>query len=256
MVQYKQMGCKAVTITGGGEPTCHLQFNYIIKAIKQMGIEIGMVTNGWQLKRVPPEVLNCITWIRISLGDGRDLELNTPSYWENLESVISKSSAVDWAFSYVYAGGKDLTLLIKAIQFANKMNFTHVRVVEEILNPTNEMAFLERDLKEGAKLDCSRVIFQHRSNPGKGTQKCYISLLKPVVGADGFIYPCCGVQYAKDPPSLNYDKTMRMGEIKDIFTITQKQQFFDGSACVKCYYQNYNDLLAFMVSEIKHKRFV
>ena len=43
--EAKEMGLKAVTIVGDGEPTLHKNFNYIIDEIKKIKIDIGIFSN-------------------------------------------------------------------------------------------------------------------------------------------------------------------------------------------------------------------
>ena len=87
----------------------------------------------------------------------------------------------------------------------------------------------------------------------EGTKKCLISLLKPVVTADGKLAPCCGDQYKDNPPARDYIGDF--GTINNIDKIWQEQKFYDGSKCVKCYYDNYNILLSTLLEGIKHKNF-
>ena len=83
-----------------------------------------------------------------------------------------------------------------------------------------------------------------------------ISLLKPVIGADGLLYPCCGTQYAMFPPPGDYDDLMCMGPAIELYSIYQEQKHFDGSQCVRCYYDEYNALLEQIIIPLEHKEFV
>ena len=258
LTEAKQLGCQAITITGGGEPLMHPDFAKIIDLAYSLGIKIGLVTNGWLLYRYPPELFDKITWARISLGDGRIIELK-PIYWEKLASVISKTAQIDWSFSYVWVGHDLLPpLLLQAIEFANRHGFTHIRLVEEIVSAGDQTARPISSLRESvhAQVDDHLVIYQGRSKPTAGNPKCLISLLKPVISATGEIFPCCGVQYALDPPSLCMDKRMKMGEIKDFANIIANQAYFRGDICHKCYYEGYNRLLGQLSSPLKHREFV
>jgi len=85
---------------------------------------------------------------------------------------------------------------------------------------------------------------------------CLLSILKPVIGVDGYIYPCCGTQYALEDPARDYDRAMRMGKIEDLEDIILNQAFFNGSICHKCYYSQYNEALDVMIKGLKHESFV
>ena len=67
----KQLGTKAVTITGGGEPLLYDKFNELIDYFSDKEIQIGLVSNGLLLDRADQAVLNKVTWCRISNSDER-----------------------------------------------------------------------------------------------------------------------------------------------------------------------------------------
>ena len=81
-------------------------------------------------------------------------------------------------------------------------------------------------------------------------------MLKPVISADGGIYPCCGVQYAQDPPGRDMVELMLMGTLDDIDRIWKDQITFDGSVCTRCYYDDYNSALDLLTMSLSHKEFV
>jgi MoaA/NifB/PqqE/SkfB family radical SAM enzyme len=253
MRKFRDLGCKAVTITGGGEPLLHPKINEIIKFIAKIGIKVGLVSNGIEIKRLKQDTLNKITWIRISLGDDRVV---TNEFWKNLEDVVYLGRKVDWSFSYVLTDKPNFRLIEQMIAFANENRFTHIRIVNDIFNADKISIDPVKNYIKQRKINDSLVIYQDRGTWTSGSKKCWISLLKPVVGADGYIYPCCGTQYALANPSRDYEKTMRMGKVEDIKKIINEQKCFNGSVCVKCYYHNYNYILDALLSDIKHGEFV
>jgi MoaA/NifB/PqqE/SkfB family radical SAM enzyme len=252
----KKYGTKSTTITGGGETLLHPRINDIIVDLKKLGIDIGLVTNGWYIEKLSKEVLDSITWVRVSLGDKQIAK--PESWWKKLEKAIELGNKIDWSFSYVLTSEPEIELIKKMIEFANKHKFTHIRVVSDIFNADKLAPVMERVKKRIRKeIDDSLVIWQSRGTWTKGTKECYISLLKPVLGADGLWYSCCGNQYMLEKPTYNYVMPMskyRCAEgLKDII---ENQRYFDGSICVKCYYQNYNYFLKVLMEGIKHKTFM
>jgi len=262
----KKLGCESVTITGGGEPLMHQDINEIIDKIHKLGIEIGLVVNGTLLDRLKTKTLNRITWCRISSSDylGNELKkigMNFEIWFDKIIESVETGRKVDWAFSHVVGEKPNYKLIGAIVNVANIFNFTHVRLVNDIFiadKLTKQMNRIRNYLKK-KKIDDSIVNYQDRSEWTRGTKYCYISLLKPVLGADGYWYPCCGTQYALANPARDYEKLMRMTEkrldegLKDII---ENQKYFDGSICVKCYYHPYNQVLKIMLSEIKHEKFV
>jgi organic radical activating enzyme len=258
MKKARKSGCQSVTITGGGEPLCHPDIVKIIKDIKALGIKIGLVTNGTLVhtSTLDESFWSCITWCRISSGDHRIFD---DSYEEQLESAVSRGPNVDWAFSHVLTSKPNYETIRRVVQFANKHdNFTHIRLVSDLLNLKDVPAMdqIKSKLYE-AKVDDTKIIYQGRKDATQGTKRCLISLLKPVIGTNGMLYPCCGTQYAQATPSKDFGGAeMTMGSAKDIDKIFNKQQCFDGSKCATCYYSEYNKSLEILVDKIKHKEFV
>ena len=232
----EELGCGAVTITGGGEPLMHKEIADIILIFCEHNMQVGLVTNGLLLRLLPDYIFNCITWCRVSCCDERKFDDKTR---EILEEAHENGPGIDWAFSYVLSTPEefDAENLIKYIRFANEHNFTHVRVVSDLINLKDciPMIWVEQALKD---IDDSRVIYQGRKEFEPGQKDCLISLLKPVIGADGYIYPCCGAQYAHDNADLDMAESMRMGHMDDIIKLYEKQECFDGRQCVRCYYRS------------------
>ena len=253
MEKFKSLGTRGCTIVGGGEFLCHPRANDIISGIYDLGIDVGLVTNADLISKLGKEDLEKLTWMRISLGDGKNVNMN---YWDNLVQAVERGKNVDWSFSYVIANqNPDYKLIKNMVEFANQYDFTHIKMVNDIFNADkllNTMPSVRLRLKKD-EIDDSKVIYQDRSEWAGGTKKCLISLLKPVVTADGKLAPCCGDQCKDNPPAKDY--VGDWGTIDDIDKIWKEQKHYDGQNCKKCYYSNYNTLLSTLLEEIKHKNF-
>jgi len=252
----KSYGCRAITITGGGEPILHPNINSIISLIYYTtNIKIGLVSNGIIIDKLDKVIANnAITWCRISFSDERNLN---KSFIRTLKNTIKKCDKIDWAFSYVVTNKFDVDKLSNIIEFANKNNFTHIRLVSDLLDLDNipRMDAIRKELRNN-KINDSIVIYQDRKDFIKGRKKCLISLLKPVISAERKIYPCCGIQYVSENPALDYPSDLSMGTIDDLDDIIWDQKYFDGSICHRCYYDKYNEVLDTATKEISHAEFV
>ncbi len=254
MRTYRHLGCESVTITGGGEPLLHKEINKVIRVINNLDISIGLVSNGMFFNLLAHDIFRCITWSRVSFDDTRVFG----TVFENtLEEAVKKGKEIDWSFSYVLSSKPNMDNLIRCVEFANEHKFTHVRIVSNLLDLDNvpDMEFIKKFLL-GQGVNDDLVIYQGRKGFTAGRKKCLISLLKPVVSAKGEIFPCCGVQYALEKPSLDYESAMCMGTISDIESIYENQKHFDGSICTRCYYSDYNDVLDILTLKIEHLEFV
>jgi len=247
------LGTLAVTITGGGEPILHPYFDEIVEYFSKYNIEIGLVTNGLLLNAIDSTTLDKIKWCRISNGDHRKF---TAVYKENLYKAISLHPEIDWSFSHVVSKDPNYPEIKILVEFANANNFTHIRLVSDLLEPDTVPMDSVKEYLENWGVDTSIVIFQPRkqANPGG---PCYIGYLKPLIGADCKVYACCGVQYAFDPPPKHLPKELCLGSAFNMKTIIKNSRKpLDGSICTKCYYQNYNQVLRAAVSDIEHRKFL
>jgi organic radical activating enzyme len=251
MSRFKTLGCQSVTITGGGEPLLHPNINTLLATLNlDLKIKVGLVTNGTQFKNLANYL--DITWCRISSSDDREPD------WAGIMNAVQQGPKVDWAFSHVLTREPSWEILERLVVFANKHKFTHVRIVGDLLDidlAATQVKQAQNHLYVQGISD-SRVIYQDRAEYTKGRQRCGISLLKPVLGADGGIYPCCGVQYAQDTPGRDLVASMSMGTIEDIDRIWKEQNAFDGSVCSRCYYDPYNLALDLLGTSLCHAEFI
>jgi MoaA/NifB/PqqE/SkfB family radical SAM enzyme len=248
LVRYKTVG---VTITGGGEPALHPNINELITNLNSNNIKIGLVSNGTRLSNITQENISRCTWIRISFGDDRLWDKN---FIENIDYM--GESGNDLAFSYVVSEKYNFNNIQRIVSYANDYSFTHIRLVSDIYNPNTQIM---EDIKHKLvleHLDDSLVIYQAREEYTRGAKKCLISLLKPLISADGNLYPCCGVMYSMNDVDHTFPERMIMGNLDNLENIWDNQKYFNGSICIKCYYSNYNILLNTLLSKIQHKEFV
>jgi MoaA/NifB/PqqE/SkfB family radical SAM enzyme len=249
--RFRELGTKAITMSGGGEPLCHPKINDIINYIASKGILIGLVTNGMLLNKLNRVTILNLTWCRISLSGESKLDL------KKIENNFK--IPIDWAFSYVVDSEVNkLDPIETAVNYVNKYSFTHIRIVDDILktnDATSSMEAIKHFLQE-AKINDSNVIYQGRKKYFRGNKGCLISLLKPSIGPDGNWYPCCGIQYSKKENELGFPKDFSMGSNYE--SIVNNQLFFDGSVCDKCYYKEYNVLLCMLYGQthLNHLNFI
>lgn len=235
----KNNGAKAVTITGGGEPTMYHHLDYLIDSFLDHDIDVGMVSNGINIGI--HKNIGKLEWCRISISDDRDVD----RLLIGLTDVMPNQS-VDWAFSYVLTANPDYDKLSKVISFANKYSMTHVRVVSDLLDTVNVQP------PPDYILDNPLVIYQHRKAPRNGSKLCRMHMIKPVIGPDLKVYTCCGAQYALDPPSLKMPDELCVGKIGDVQSVP-----FDGSICKRCYYTGYNQALSMLADGgLHHATFI
>lgn len=253
----RNLGTKSLTITGGGEPLLYPFLGTLLEVAEASDMATGLVTNGLLLGSIDPEMLNRLTWCRISHGDDRKpFDANDEG---ELMSIVSCAHKVDWAFSYVLSDRPNVRQLADVIILGNELGFTHVRVVADLLNPDRvPMEAVKAQLQDILGTVSIPVIFQGRDIPEVG-HECRICYLKPVIAPDLKVYACCGVQYALDTPSLSLPEELCLGSLQDMAAraVTGNQKPFPGAQnCVRCYYGAYNRVLGALVSDTVHKEFL
>lgn len=71
LYEMKEMGVKAVTFSGGGEPLCYHSIIDALHTVYDLGIDYSMITNGQALMGVVADSLKKAKWIRISFDSAR-----------------------------------------------------------------------------------------------------------------------------------------------------------------------------------------
>lgn len=243
---FKERGAKAVTITGGGEPTLHPDFYNIISAFNDADYSIGLVTNGikWGKDSIGQVgfLSGAIDWVRISTMDTTQL-LAQPDWLANIASQLKTCLGVSFTVSEAVNVKLAQHICSVAARFDN---ITHIRFVDDILDPHSE---LMDDIEAHCAGLTDKGIYQRRSTFTKGAKPCLISRMKPLIGANGQIYPCCGVQYANEAIGLR--------RMPDEFAMGHWSEYdsmepFDGSVCTKCYYSDYNKVLDGLTRPLQH----
>lgn len=235
-------GTRAVTVTGGGEPLMHRHLDKMVKKMHQLGIAMGLVTNGSLASKWTPGIFSLFSWIRVSYDMMRN-------------GIPDISNLPSHAFSYVWSPGAELTRDFKDLtERPSQGRLTHLRVVSDITRADDDeystlfhiaLADLISNPKQG-------VFVQPRDVYRRGAKKCWVSLLKPALDVDGQVYPCCGSQYAINLDNRRPPKSMAMGNVEEYLeNHVNKQIPFDGSVCKVCYYGGHNDFIeAFLSKDI------
>ncbi len=71
--EYKDVGGKAVTWSGGGEPTTHPDFIKILRETKKIGLNQGLMTCGVYPIEYNRIIENCCDWVRFSVDTADNL---------------------------------------------------------------------------------------------------------------------------------------------------------------------------------------
>ena len=245
---FSDLGTRAITITGGGEPTLHPHLEDLLLLARQRDIQCGLVTNGLGWSRKTPEELllanELLSWLRMSIVD------TVGNYdCQRVRRISTVLPGVDVGLSFTVARQVNLRTAVTLCQYAAELeNVTHIRFVQDITNP---VASTRDQVVAACRPITDKALFQYRADHGRGTKDCLLSKLKPLVAADGYVYPCCGVQYAVEQ-ARRLPERFRMCH----WTQFHKTGHFDGSICRRCFYVQYNETLSGLRKPLEHARFL
>lgn len=70
--EFKEMGVRAVVLIGGGEPMAHAEFGTLLDYFHEVGIHVGVTSNGTLIERYLDRLAEKTKWVRISVDAGSE----------------------------------------------------------------------------------------------------------------------------------------------------------------------------------------
>ena len=113
LVLLRLSGLRSVILIGGGEPTSHPKFAQVVAAIKALGLQMAIVSNGSNNHKIAAAAprLTSGDWVRLSLDSGTDETfqlMHRPRRNVTLEGICEAALAakqanprVSWGFSFI-----------------------------------------------------------------------------------------------------------------------------------------------------------
>ena len=250
----KDMGVKAVTFSGGGEPFCYPHLLTVLKYLVKTKIKFASLTNGSRLEGELAEIFSEYgTWVRISI-DGWD-DKSYSSYrrvpdgeftkvMHNIESFKKLGHKCYLGISLVV----DKTNAKHVYNFIRRLKNTGVNSVKVspciVSNNGKENNIYHRPIFNTVKEQVGRAISDfacsefeifdsyHESDEKfkKDYTWCPYLQLLPVIGADLNIYPCQDKAYNLKEGLIGSIKRVRF---KD-FWFENKDKFFRINPSLVC----------------------
>jgi len=136
---WRKKGLKSVILIGGGEPVLYPYFEDAVKFLKGMSLQVGIVSNGTNIKRIENicHLLDEKDWVRLSLDAGTNetfQKIHQPRVRATLDKIMSavkkmrrKNSRFQMGFSFLIIGddkkvnGTPLVKNIKEIVLAARL---------------------------------------------------------------------------------------------------------------------------------------
>lgn len=259
------LGVRAVEFQGGGEPTVHQDLAYLIQVALDLGLDVGLVTNGVLFKEELIEVLALCAWVRFSIDAGRaetysKIREASPSIFDRVKSNIGRLiTARKFARGRVVVGigyvvtRENWTETVEGIRLARDLGVDLIRFAPVFGEDEHEQAsYLESaaqmvDIASSYATDKFKIYNFLRGRYEKPDYGfCAYQNLTSYIGADLNVYRCCMTAYSKRG---------LIGSIKDqAFTdlwasASKEQDFrsFDASQCGPCRYNQINRTINYIL---------
>ncbi|MDP2924960.1 MAG: radical SAM protein [Nanoarchaeota archaeon] len=219
---FKNMGVKALTYSGGGEPLVYPYIKEILKKTLDYGIDLSMITNGQSLKGEFAEILSNAKWIRISsdsvnpkmfLEIRRRPERMFEELMNNIKDFakIKKPDCVLGVNFVVHNLNNDN--IYEAAELYKSLGVNHIKfsaawksqgfheyhkeikaeVIEQIEKAKKELQDENFEVYDTYEKDLNLTGVSERSY-----DRCFIMQTVPVIGADCNVYFCHNKAYSED----------------------------------------------------------
>lgn len=218
--EFVEMGVKAVTFSGGGEPLLYKPLPDVIDVLAAGGVRIAALTNGSNLKgRVADALAKNATWVRISL-DAWDDQSYTKSRGakahgfsiliDNIQKFTARNSQCVLGISFI-VGQENHNKIFEVSELLKNCGVNHVKISGAVVgndaklnnayhrNIKNEVA---RQISMAESLiDNHFSILNHYHDLQNRFEKHYTTCpslnFLTVIGADQHVYTCQDKAYTQ-----------------------------------------------------------
>lgn len=262
-----EMGVKAVTFSGGGEPLVYPHIVETMQRVLDAGIDLSIITNGQLLKGERAEVLAKAKWVRISFDSAdagtysRVRQIPLEAFDEVCENIRRfaeiKSESCELGVNFVINHENtdqvyDMAAMVKELG-ANHIKFT-ARVTKDLFayhEPFRENVIGQiHRAKDELEGEGFRVINKYEGDFDSALvfhrcyDKCYINRIFTVIAADSKVYFCHDKAYVSD----GVVGDLHGQSFKDLWfspeTVRRYREFNPQKECNHhCVYDDRNELL-------------
>ena len=277
----REMGVKAVTFSGGGEPLVYPYIEETMEEILSAGIDLSIITNGSMLKGRRAELLAKAKWVRISIdsinaakyaeirGIGKDA---LPCLLNNIESFARiKDKSCELGINFVI-GKENYTEITQVAETMKNLGVNHVKFAPLFSNDTEEY---HKDIKDGVIatlnelgdrlnddkfkiIDLYTSDFDNYEVFKRTYSRCPIKEFVCVIAANSKVYYCHDKAYLSDGCVCDL-QNQSFEEAWNSDEVTRKFKEFDAMKICKqhCVYDSRNVLInSYLDMDLNHVNFV
>ncbi len=213
------MGVKAVTFSGGGEPLVYPRIRDAVALVKAKGMDLSLISNGQLLSGEIKNLFLDSQWVRISLDSPNKEEYckirNLPLHFfdevcDNIAAFArEKSKDCQLGINYV-VNDYNCSRVYEAVKFVKGLGVNNIKI-SAVINSANQgvPVYAEEvieQIKKAKELQTESFAviskYEQEVNPQqiktRSLDHCYINQLITVLGADSKIYFCHQRAYDSD----------------------------------------------------------
>ena len=244
---FSDIGVKAVTYSGGGEPLVYPGINEVFETTLDKNIALSLITNGQLLRGKSADLLKNSKWVRVSMdyydeasftgvrGVGAQQFHTICSNVETFSTSKSKECNLtsNWIISrdnykkIIEASRMMKNIGIELVRFSPLWVKDFYRYHDPIKAEVKEILAEARNLET----DGFKIVDGYNTDiaVARSVPKCYYNQVVPVVGADGNVYTCHNKAYDPDG-AIGSVKTQ---SFKQLWFSGETKKFFDGFQPIK-----------------------
>lgn len=214
------LGVKAVTFSGGGEPLTYPHLPQMIEKLSKGGIAVASLTNGSLLTgKVADSLAHFGTWVRVSM-DGWDAksyarlrgvtENEFGRICANIQAFNARNSRCSLGVNFIISQDNTAHVL-EFLKFAKSLGVRHVKLSGCVVSNDGQennlyhdpiRALVELQVDKARKLEDKNfeiVNHYHQMETcfDKTYRQCHMLHLLTVIGADAHVYTCQDKAYTQ-----------------------------------------------------------
>lgn len=258
----KNMGCKAVILTGGGEPTLYPRFHDVAGTIMNIGMDCALITNGTtinklKLYRIP------FSWVRISVNNS---PLWIKKFFEIKDKFLPETTV---GLSFIYSGKNKRISPSDLSRYADNIDAKYVRILPDCMQDDTKIDEGYSQIDEWIDgYDDQRFFIQRKKKGAPKSKICHQSYFRPYLSelGGGTVFPCDSIPLNNDTGKFDLKyKLCHPDEIYKFFRKEIIQQFNAKKDCKGCVFTGNVNLIdkylkdghnVCMVDKVEHENFI
>ena len=215
---FRGMGVKAITYSGGGEPLVYPHIAEAMRKTLEYGINLSIITNGQKLNGERAEILAGAHWVRVS-SDASDAKSfaeirKVPEKWfyelaDNIKHfAMIKRNNCELGINFV-VHKKNADQVYRSVKHFKELGVNHIKITpmwtsafieyhSPIKDSVLEQVARAKELEDDnfKVYDTYENDFSLSSVSERTYSRCYIMQTVPVIGANSKVYFCHDKAYS------------------------------------------------------------